>query len=162
MTLDIGFKSCCFTGHRFLPPEKVDDIRLALEDIVSELCKRGCSRFISGGAIGFDMMSAEIVLKLKKTFPEIMLVMALPCRDQHIKWGKADRLRYESLISRADRVIYLCESYVTGCMHLRNKYMVDNAELCVAYLENRKGGTEYTVKYANECGRSVVNIAHIL
>ena len=158
----MNYTSCCFTGHRFLPDEKADKIRLALEYMISELCEKGCREFISGGAIGFDMMAAEAVLKIKKTFPEIMLVMALPCRDQHIKWRKAERLRYERLLSRADKTVYLCESYVTGCMHLRNKYMVDNAQLCIAYLENRGGGTEYTVNYAQEKGHSIVNLAHIV
>lgn len=162
MDLNEGYTSCCFTGHRLLPTEKTDAIQAILECLIRKLCENGCREFISGGAIGFDMMAAEAVLKLKKTFPEIMLVMALPCRDQHIKWGRADRLRYEKLLNCADNVVYLCESYITGCMHLRNKYMVDNAELCVAYLQKQGGGTEYTVRYAHEKGRSVVNIAHIV
>ncbi len=162
MNLNEGYKSCCFTGHRFLPAEKADAIQRSLVSLIYELCEKGCREFFSGGAIGFDMMAAEAVLKLKKTFPEIMLVMALPCRDQHIRWGKAERLRYESILSSSDKIVYLCESYVTGCMHLRNKYMVDNSELCVAYLKNKGGGTEYTVKYAYEKERRVVNLAHIV
>ncbi len=162
MNLSEVYKSCCFTGHRFLPKEKAGAIQFTLECLIRELCESGCREFISGGAIGFDMMAAEAVLKIKKAFPEIMLVMALPCRDQHIKWGKVDQLRYEKVLSRADKVVYLCEKYVTGCMHLRNKYMVDNSELCVAYFENKGGGTEYTVKYACEKGRRVVNLAHIV
>lgn len=157
-----GYSSCCFTGHRFLPKEKANSIQYTLECLIRELCENGCREFISGGAIGFDMMAAEAVLKLKKTFPEIMLVMALPCRDQHIKWGKANRLRYEKLLCHADKTVYLTESYVTGCMHLRNKYMIDNAELCVAYLKNRGSGTEYTVRYALDKERTVVNLAHIV
>ncbi len=162
MNLSECYSSCCFTGHRFLPAEKSDVIQSTLECLIRELCENGCREFFSGGAIGFDMMAAEAVLKLKKTFPEIVLVMALPCRDQHIKWGKADRMRYEKLLNRADRIVYLCESYVTGCMHLRNKYMVDNADLCVAYLKKQGGGTEYTVRYAGEKGCRVVNLAHIV
>lgn len=162
MNLNEGYLSCCFTGHRFLPQEKADAIQYTLECLIRELCENGCREFISGGAIGFDMMAAETVLKLKRTFPDITLIMALPCRDQHIKWGRTDRLRYEKLLSRADKIVYLAEGYVTGCMHLRNKYMVDNSELCIAYLQNKGGGTEYTVRYAREKGCRVVNIAHIL
>jgi uncharacterized phage-like protein YoqJ len=157
-----GYSTCCFTGHRNLPWEKSDAIRYTVENLIYKLCENGCRKFISGGAIGFDTLAAEAVLKLKKVFPEVRLVMALPCRDQHIRWCKADRLRYEKLLSLADEVIYLTESYVTGCMHLRNKYMVDNSELCIAYFEKKGGGTEYTINYAQEKGRKVVNIAHIL
>lgn len=162
MNLSKCYLSCCFTGHRFLPKEKADAIQHTLECLICELCEKGCREFISGGAIGFDIMAAETVLSLKKVFSGIKLIMALPCRDQHIKWGAADRLRYEKLLSRADEIVYLTENYVTGCMHLRNKYMVDNSELCIAYLESKGGGTEYTVNYALEKERMVINIAHIL
>ena len=157
-----GYLSCCFTGHRNVPPQSADAIRYTLERLIYELYENGCREFISGGAIGFDTIAAETVIKFKKMFPEIRLIMALPCRDQHIKWGKVDRLRYEKLLSLADKVIYLTERYVTGCMHLRNKYMVDNSDLCIAYFENKGGGTEYTINYAREQGRKVVNIAHML
>lgn len=157
-----GYSSCCFTGHRNLPAEKTDTIQHTLECLIRELCEKGCREFISGGAVGFDTLAAVTVLKLKKVFPDIALVMALPCRDQHIRWGRTDRLHYEELLSRADKIVYMTESYVTGCMHLRNKYMVDNSKLCIAYFKNKGGGTEYTVNYANEKGHRVVNIAHLL
>lgn len=162
MNLCKGYLSCCFTGHRDIPKDKAKAIQHTLECLISELCEKGCREFISGGAIGFDTMAAETVLRLKKSFPETRLIMALPCRNQHIKWGNADRLRYEQILKSADSVVYLAESYVTGCMHLRNKYMVDNSELCIAYLGKKGGGTEYTVNYAVENGHTVINIVHML
>ena len=162
MDLNVEYSACCFTGHRILPREKLGAIQHTLEWLIRELCKKGCGEFICGGAVGFDMMAAETVIKMKKVCPEIMLVMALPCRDQHIRWRNEDRVRYENIVSRADKTIYLCESYITGCMHMRNKYMVDNSAICVAYFENRRGGTKHTIEYAYEKGCNVVNIAHLV
>ena len=42
----------------------------------------------------------------------------------------------------------------------RDRYMVDNSDIVVAYLTKSSGGTYYTVKYANEKGVKVVNLAN--
>ena len=156
------FKTCCFTGHRGLPDEKRNKIQELLLRTVEELCKNGCSCFISGGAVGFDMMAAETVIKAKQVYPDIKLIMLLPCRDQHAKWCADDRRRYAHILKCADESIYVCEKYITGCMHLRNKRMVERADVCVAYYEKKGGGTEYTVNYAAEKDCPVVNLAEML
>ena len=81
--------TCCFTGHRNqkLPWRfKENDLRCikmkesARNQIVSAI-KRGYNHFISGMAIGFDMICAEIVLDLKEQYPNIILECALPCHN---------------------------------------------------------------------------------
>ena len=44
-------------------------------------------------------------------------------------------------------------------MHKRNRYMVDNSGLCVCYWIRDKGGTAYTVHYAEKEGLKIINIA---
>ncbi len=157
-----GEFACCFSGHRFVPGGYAVQLRKELALVVGELCEKGYVTFLSGGALGFDLMAAEVVLEMRRTFPGIRLVMALPCKDQHEKWSKADKFRYERIILAADEVVYLTEKYCTGCMHLRNKFLVDNSDVCVAYMTRRNGGTAYTVGYAEEKGRKVINLAQKL
>lgn len=154
--------SCCFSGHRFVPADCAPLLRKELVRVVEELCEKGYTRFLSGGALGFDTMAAEVVLEAKRKFPEIGLVMVLPCRDQQEKWSRADKQKYERILPEAEQVIYLTEKYCTGCMHLRNKYLVDNSDVCIAYLTHRSGGTAHTVGYAEEKGIAVVNLAQAL
>ncbi|MBE7023587.1 MAG: DUF1273 family protein [Clostridia bacterium] len=153
--------SCCFSGHRELPEAKLGYICGMLEACIDKLAEEGCEEFVSGGALGFDLLAAEAVLKKKKAYPKIRLVMALPCRNQHEKWSAFQKTRYERILEQADEIVYLCESYVTGCMQLRNKYMVDRCDFCVAFLSHG-GGTQHTVNYATEKGKRVVNLAQKL
>ncbi len=154
--------TCCFSGHRVLPREDIERIRKELSVVIDEYIKKGYTRFVSGGALGFDLLAARLVVEKRKSDNGIRLIMILPCRDQHIKWSKRDRMEYEEILMLADEVEYVCGKYCTGCMHLRNKVMVDNSQVLMSYLTEYRGGTAYTVNYAREKEREIVNIAHRL
>ena len=44
-------------------------------------------------------------------------------------------------------------------MAKRNRHLVDNSSVCVAYLTRSGGGTAYTVEYAKKHGLKIINIA---
>lgn len=152
-------KTCCFTGHRFIPYSEKAAVEKRLGNVIERLAAEGYTTFVSGGAIGFDSMAAKIVLRLRENIPHIRLVMALPCKDQHVRWSLRDQKKYEYILRCADEVIYLNETYCTGCMHKRNRFMIDNSSFCVAYLTSKTGGTAYTIKYAEESNVEVINLA---
>lgn len=60
---------------------------------------------------------------------------------------------------KADKVVYTSQEYTRGCMHKRNRHLVDNSSACISYLTENKGGTFYTVNYAKSKGVEVINIA---
>lgn len=60
------------------------------------------------------------------------------------------------LLYRTQNVVKL---YFKGCMHKRNRHLVDNSGYCICYLTRTQGGTAYTVDYALERGLPVINIA---
>ena len=74
-------KTCCFTGHRDLYDDAIE-IKQNLKKAIITLIKNDVSNFITGGARGFDTLAAETVIELKKSYPEIQLILALPCRTQ--------------------------------------------------------------------------------
>ena len=141
-------QTCCFTGHRDIPPELKPYIAKQLERILRNLIGEGIRYFGSGGARGFDLMAADAVLQFKKEFPHIRLIMVLPCRDQTRGWRGEDLRHYERVLSQADKVVYVQEEYTPGCMQKRNRHLVDNSFVCVAYCTREYGGTAYTVRYA--------------
>ena len=65
---------------------------------------------------------------------------------------------YEQIKSKADKVVYTSKEYTIDCMYKRNRHLVDNSSVCVAYLTKNKGGTFYTVNYAEKQKVSVINI----
>lgn len=86
----------------------------------------------------------------------------LPCRFQTRGWTSEDVKIYENIKEQADKVIYTSEEYTRGCMHKRNRHLVDNSSACIAYLTESKGGTAYTVDYAAKHGLTIFNIADYL
>ena len=153
-------RTVCFTGHRKIAKESMADMKSDLYSCVCKLILEGYNTFICGGAVGFDTEAAECVLSFKVRFPDIKLVLALPCRDQTVKWADiSDLSRYKRILGEADSVEYITPFYTDGCMLERNRWMVDRSASCVAYLTSERGGTAYTYKYAKKCGIRVINIA---
>jgi len=151
---------CCFTGHRIIPNAEREEIKERLKStLVSLIEKKGVTLFIAGGALGFDTMAALEVLSLRERYPEIKLRLAIPCENQTKGWKEKDILLYEEIMSQADDVVYTSRTYTSGCMHIRNRYMVDSSDFCVAYMTKASGGTAYTVKYAEKKGVEVINVA---
>ena len=106
LTMNYEKRTCCFSGHRILPEESVEAIRKELGVVIDEYIKKGYNQFISGGALGFDLLAAKLVTEKRKSDSEIRLVMVLPCRDQHIKWSRRDKMEYEEILDLADEVKY--------------------------------------------------------
>ncbi len=150
------FKTCCFTGHRSIPVESLGIVATSTADKIERLVQGGFDTFICGGAVGYDMLCGKTVLNLKKKYEHIKLVMALPCRDQSKFFGYEDKKTYQTLIMSADKVVCLSEYYYSGCMHERNRYMVDNSAVVIAYCIKQSGGTYYTCKYAKEKGKRII------
>ncbi len=151
-------KSCCFTGHRDIRPEKVPLIKEKLREILTEYIEKGFTDFYNGGAYGFDMLSAETVIELKENYPYIRLHIIIPCADHTKPWNTESVSRFEKITALADEVKCLSPYYFNGCMQIRNRYMVDNSSHCIAYVTNTSGGSAGTVKYAEKQGKEVVNI----
>lgn len=104
-------------------------------------------------------MAAKTVLELKQQYPQIRLILVLPCVDQIHGWKQYDIDEYERIKSLADKVVYTSRAYTSGCMHKRNRHLVDHSSLCICYLTRASGGTAYTVRYAASKNLKTINLA---
>lgn len=150
--------TCCFTGHRKIT-SNIFLLKYKLKKAIVSLIEKGVIYFGSGGAIGFDTLAALTVLELKKKYPQIKLIMILPCKNQELKWSEKDKKQYYNLLELCDKKTYVSEYYHRGCMHKRNRYLVDNSRYCIAYLNQNTGGTYYTVNYAIDNHVQVINLS---
>ncbi|HIX89938.1 MAG TPA: DUF1273 domain-containing protein [Candidatus Agathobaculum pullicola] len=148
--------ACCFTGHRDIPPEILPALAAKLEATVLHLIADGIRHFYAGGALGFDTLAAETMLRLRDQFPQIRLILALPCREQTRGWPAVSVERYEHILRRANEVIYTSEHYTRGCMQRRNRFMVNHSAVCVAYCTRVTGGSAYTLQYARKSGLRIL------
>lgn len=154
-------KTCCFTGHRELPPygsAEYGALVNALEAAVNDAVAEECTRFIIGGAIGFDLLAGEWILALKKVIPSITLAVYIPHRGQAQSYAQADARRYRTILDSADETVCLSDTYHPGCMHERNARMVQDADLCIAYVRRRKSGSGTTMKMAEAKGIPVFRL----
>ena len=102
MSESLREKTCCFTGHRVIPARSLPALAKELEQTLRRLIGAGVRYFGAGGALGFDTLAAETVLRLKGEYPGIRLILVLPCRDQTRGWREADVRRYRDILSRAE------------------------------------------------------------
>lgn len=149
-------QTACFTGHRDLPDGLQPVILRRLKMTIQALYHKGYRYFGAGGAVGFDTLAAKAVLSLKEKCPDIKLILVLPCKDQTARWNDGDKQVYEDILSQADKVVYVSQTYTAGCMQKRNRRLVDGSSVCISYLNKQSGGTAYTVNYAKQNGLEIL------
>ena len=164
---DLNASTAFFTGHRSqkLPwrfneeDERCQAMKATLFTEIEKAIHKGYRTFLSGMALGFDMICAETVLTLKEKYPDIKIIGALPCKTQDVKWRAKDRERNKSLLSRIDGVRCIYDEYIGAeCMLERNRYMVNNSSLMIALFDGLPGGTKSTIEYAKKQGLEIIVI----
>lgn len=157
--MDLKSKTCCFTGHRVMSDQEKQIAAVRLRQVIAELVKEGVVYYGAGGALGFDTLAAQTVLEMKKEYPQIRLILVLPCEDQTRNWRSEDIEIYENIKARCDKVVYVSRRYTPDCMYKRNRHLVDHSGTCICYLTREGGGTAYTVGYAWKKGVHITNLA---
>lgn len=153
-------KTACFTGHR---PEKLSSVvgseGPALEMLKSMLffqiqqaIEDGYECFISGLARGVDLWAAEYVIEMKKKYPNVRLVCAMPFEAHSKGFRGADLWSLRNVLDNADEVVVVSKEYSKFCYKNRNYYMVDNSSRLIAVIDDFKSGTGQTVNYARKQG----------
>jgi len=148
----LSANTCCFTGHRIIAQDNILKIQTSLERIILELIEKNVFRFMCGGAIGFDMLSAFEVLRAKEKHKFIQLHLIVPFEGYNNRWNAENKFHYNQIIEKCDKKILASDENSVESIFLRNRMLVDSSSYCVAYLDKRRmrGGTKYTVNYAVE------------
>lgn len=100
-------KVVCFTGHRNhkLPwlynedDQRCYAMKVALRSEIERAIQKGYTTFLCGMALGFDMICAETVIALKKDYPHIKIIGAIPCKNQDSRWSDEYKARYRKLLT---------------------------------------------------------------
>ncbi len=147
-------KTLAVSGHRRLPENF--DKNLVKKALLNQI-ENGYNTFLIGMAVGFDTLCFNILLELKGDY-DIKIVACVPCENQDVNFSLAQKLEYKKLISLADELVVLQKEYTKNCMLKRNRFMVDNCSLLLAYATEKTGGTAYTIKYAKNNQVKVIEI----
>ena len=145
--------TCSFTGHRII--KKDFNVKL-LEDIIESLIDKGYRTFLIGMAWGFDLIVFETLLSKKNK--NIDIIACVPCKNQERFFNNKNKEKYFNLLKKADKIVYVSEEYFDGCMQKRNRYMIDNSSVLVAYLYSNLGGTKNAVNYALKQNKEIIYV----
>ena len=134
-----------FCGHReFYGNEKEIEW---LRDTIEKLILRGADDFLLGGYGGFDNCAATIVWELKRRHPDIRSTLVLPYLDRAVDATKYDGTLYPPLEKVPKRY----------AISKRNRYMVDEADIVVAYVNHDWGGAAETLAYAKRQKKEIIS-----
>ena len=99
-------RTCCFTGHWQIPLGERAEITSRLERAISSLYQKGIRYYGAGGALGFDTIAAQTVIRLRESCPGMKLILVLPCLTQTRGWKPEDVAEYERIKAEADKTVY--------------------------------------------------------
>lgn len=152
--------NCCITGHRLVKSTR--DMEHKIKKELKALIENGVTDFYSGGTYGWEAMCELTVLKLRKKYPHIRLHLILPCpaNEHTAEWDGRRREIYYKIMNSADSVEVVSEEYFDGCVKARNMRLVETADRCFCYYNEKNIGsdTEHTVRLAAEKGIKIINI----
>lgn len=134
-------------------------LKARLGAVIEQCIKDGADCFFSGMARGTDMWCAEIVLELKKIYPNIKLTAIIPCRTQTNSWTDAEKRRYDKILGECAAVVCVSESYTKSCMMKRNRALVNCCDLLIAVFDGQKGGTANTISYARSKAKEIITVS---
>lgn len=158
--------SCSFTGHREISPEETTELVPKIRSTVLYLISKGVTEFHVGGAEGFDTVAAGVVHEIARNRGGIRLILELPYEKKmtYLKKNAKERRFYEFIKSVADEV-NVHGTRVTGrleainSLYKRNRVLAEKSYYCVCYMRERRGGTGYTVNYAETLDCQIINLA---
>lgn len=152
-------KSCCFTGHR---PCKLgiewSKVKELLEEEIDGAILDGYVTFITGMAMGTDILAAEIIIERKKHNNNLRLVCALPHPNFDSRRNAEEKIRFNKIIENSDIIEEVNNHCFRGCYQIRNEWMVNHSSLVIAVFNGQKGGTKNTIDYAKNHGVIVHNV----
>ena len=132
-----------------------DDVKQQLKNIlVSEIRKNPTCKFYLGGYGDFDSLCLRTLRELKKEFQDIELIFITPYLDKN--YSKLEFAKYHY-----DDVIFPPLESVPRKFAIikRNEWMVEEADLVIAYIMYSWGGATKTLEYAKRKKKTITNLA---
>lgn len=180
-------KTLTFTGHRPKDLGGYDEnnpvahnVKAQLRALIVQAYDRGYRKFITGMAPGVDQWAGEILVELKNTHKDIVIVAAIPFASQATIWPEYGQRRWYNLLENCDEIYivdkkddkaYTVEEVrglsltqepepkyaIVQKLQARNVWMVDRADSILAIWRGTNGGTGNCVRYAQSKGVKIVS-----
>lgn len=136
-----------FCGHKDCLGDKAlsANLRAAILALINE----GADYFLLGGYGQFDSLAARTVRELKTQYPNIHSTLVLPYLNREYNSDLYDDTTYPPLEEVPARF----------AISRRNEWMVDNADVVVAYVTHDWGGAATSLQYAKRKKKRIISVA---
>ena len=140
-----GHSNCLFSDEE---KEKLKQL------LIKEIRKNPTCKFYLGGYGDFDSLCLRTLRELKTYFPNIELLFITPYLDKNYSKLELAKYYYDDIIfppiENVPRKFAILK---------RNEWMVDSADLVIAYVKYSWGGAAKTLEYAKRKKVPIVNVA---
>lgn len=144
---------CCGFGHRFL----FANIELELDEVIEKLItENGVDVFYTGGMGQFDEQFTNTVRKAKLKHNHISIILIKPYFSNELNTNK------EYYNYRYDDVMVCEESELVhpkAAIKKRNRWMVDECDFVIGYIQRDYGGAYDAVQYAKRMKKQVIMVS---
>ena len=157
---DLRQRTCCFTGHREISEKDLPGILRRTEQAVRRLIEQGVVFFGVGGAIGYDTEAAKLLFRLRVTdYPRIKVILVYPFEGFTSRWSGEQRAEYARLLPQYDKAVCVAQRASREAYLARDRHLINGSAYCIAYCTRDSGGTAYTLRYAQQEGLKIYNVA---
>lgn len=145
-----------FFGHRYIDNSlKVEEL---LENQIRKLIsEKEYVNFLVGRNGEFDQCVSSTVLRVRKNVRDDnnALVLVLP-------YATSEYLNSEEYFHHYYTDVEISyeasKTHPKSAIQIRNREMVDRADLVICYIEEKHGGAYRTIQYAKKQGKSIINL----
>ena len=145
-----------FFGHRYL--DNVFEIERRLEEQIRLLMnEHEYVDFLVGRNGEFDQLVSSTVRRTKRVYRDdnSSLVLMLP-------YATAEYLNnqesYEDYYDEVEVSFAASNAHPKAAIQLRNREMVDRANMILCCIDHKSGGAYKTIRYAEKQGKKVINL----
>ncbi len=146
-----------FFGHRYI--DNLNQVEEYLEEEIHRLLgEKEYVDFLIGRNGEFDQCVASSVLRAKRRYRDdnssLCLILPYPTAEylnnQEYFEDYYDEIEVSSEASRA---------HPKAAMQIRNREMVDRADLIICFVKEKHGGAYQTIQYAAKMEKPIINLA---
>ena len=146
-----------FFGHRYI--DNLFKVEELLEEQIRKLInEKEYVDFLVGRNGDFDQCASSTVLRVRKNVRDdnssLILVLAYPTAEY-----LNNEEYFHDYYSDVDISYAASKAHPKSAIQIRNREMVDRADLIICYIGKEEGGAWQTLKYAKDKEKAIINLA---
>ena len=146
-----------FFGHREV--ERAAEIESKLDQLLHDLItQKQYFDFLVGRDGEFDLLAASSIRRAVKQYGcgNTSLILVLPYMKAEYRDNEKE---YNDYYDEVEVCAESSEAHPKSAIQIRNRSMIDRADLVVCCIQHKSGGAYATIRYAEKQGKKIVNLA---